>query len=95
MLIVRSDAENDLDEAYGWYEEQHPGLGLEFLSAVDSVFQTMEEHPKMYASVFRNVRRGFCKRFPYSVYYVERGLDVVVIAVLHQRRNPAVWQARV
>jgi len=94
MLVVRSEAENDLAEAHQWYYERHPDLGREFLGAVDAVFQTIETDPKLYASVFRNVRRAFCRRFPYSVYYLETGLDVVVIAVLHQRRNPAVWQLR-
>ena len=36
-LSVRLAALADLDDAYDWYESQRPGLGDEFLAAVDDV----------------------------------------------------------
>jgi hypothetical protein len=30
-LILTEKAEEDLDDAYHWYEEQEPGLGKEFI----------------------------------------------------------------
>ena len=88
MLIVRKETEEDIKKTYDWYEGQRTNLGAEFVSAVDAIFETIEEIPKIYAEVFNNVRRVLCKRFPYSVYFIESKSNIIVIAVLHQRRNP-------
>lgn len=33
-LTLRDEALEEIQEAFGWYEEQRPGLGREFLDAV-------------------------------------------------------------
>jgi toxin ParE1/3/4 len=94
MLILRREAEQDIKAAYEWYEEQRLNLGKEFVNEVESKLEEVDEHPDLYATIYRNVRRALCKRFPYSVYFLKSENDVVVVGVLHQRRNPAVWQTR-
>ncbi len=42
-LIVQPEAEADLAETYRWYETQRPGLGQEFLEAVDRTFERISE----------------------------------------------------
>ncbi len=34
------------------------------------------------------------RRFPYSIYYRMEGNEVVVLGVLHIRRDPKEWQSR-
>ena len=46
-LIVRPEAEADLAEAYGWYEQQVRGLGTEFLLCVDAVMASIERNPQL------------------------------------------------
>ena len=47
-----------------------------------------------YPLMHRTVRRGWIRRFPYGLFYqVEAGV-VVVIGVLHARRDPRCWQSR-
>jgi plasmid stabilization system protein ParE len=94
MLILRRDAEQDIKDAYDWYEEQRQYLGHAFLAEVESTLANIEENPRLYAEMFENVRRALCKRFPFSVYFMESGASIVVIGVLHQRRRPSVWQSR-
>jgi len=94
MLIIRKEAEKDIKAAFEWYEEQRINLGVSFVEEIESKLQEIEEYPALYMEIMSNVRRALCKRFPYSIYFIHESLDVVVIAVLHQRRNPAVWQAR-
>ena len=48
-LIVRPEAEEDLAEGRQWYEGQRAGLGAEFLTAVDDVFDRIREAPELYA----------------------------------------------
>jgi hypothetical protein len=33
-LIIRPEAEWDLEDAFAWYELQEPGLGSEFVRAI-------------------------------------------------------------
>jgi len=35
-LIIAPEAEFDIGDAYGWYEERRSGLGEEFLSCIDA-----------------------------------------------------------
>ena len=39
-LIVKPEAEEDLQAAYDWYEEQQSGLGESFLHQIDQAFTT-------------------------------------------------------
>ena len=94
MPILRREAEEDVKAAYEWYEAKSRALGAAFISEVGATFQAIEENPKMFQEVAGDVRRALCKRFPYTVYFVVRGSDSSVIAVLHQRRSPAAWQSR-
>jgi len=94
-LLVQPEAEADLAEAYRWYEAQRPGLGLEFLAAVDRALERIAEQPLRHAAVHRDTRRTFLRRFPYVVFHVMRSDRVHVLAVLHQRRNPRIARNRV
>ncbi|WP_089728089.1 type II toxin-antitoxin system RelE/ParE family toxin [Candidatus Thiosymbion oneisti] len=94
MLILRKEAEDDMKEAHEWYEGKRTDLGMEFIYEVECTFEIIRKNPRLYAKVFKNVRRVLCSHFPYSIYFFERGSDIIVIGVLHQRRNPTVWQAR-
>jgi hypothetical protein len=40
-LIIAPEAEQDLAEAYAWYEGQRSGLGEEFLSCVDACIEAI------------------------------------------------------
>jgi len=95
MLILRREAEQDIKEAYEWYENQRLNLGRAFVAEVETKLEIIENNPDLYAKVYKNVRRALCKRFPYSVYFVKAEKDVVILGALHQRRNPSVWQARI
>lgn len=95
MLRIRREAELDIKEAYAWYEDQRINLGKSFVAEVEAKLEDIEENPELYAEVYGNVRRALCKRFPYSIYFIKTDKDVVIIGVLHQRRNPGAWQARI
>lgn len=94
-LIVGAEAEVDVGEAYGWYEDQRPGLGAQFVLCVEAVIASIERNPRIYPIIYRGiVRRALTQRFPYAVFFVEGEQSVVVIGVIHAKRNPRVWQDR-
>ncbi len=95
QVIVRPAAEADVQEASDWYEGREPGLGGQFLDELKETFTRVRHMPLQFPDVGRNVRRALLRRFPYAVYFVLRNESrVVVIAVLHQRRNPSLWKKR-
>jgi len=94
-LVFEPFVQTDIDEAYTWYENQQPGTGDDFLTAVEEVYDRLRRYPAVHRLVYRNVRRALARQFPYSVYYRIVGRRVEVIAVYHNRRDPSGWQARV
>ena len=93
-VLLRPEARLDLRDARDWYERQSPGLGSEFLRAVESVIGTIQRAPAFYPLVEAPIRRAILRRFPYQVVYTEEAGDVVVLACLHHRRDPTVWRSR-
>ena len=93
-LVVRPAAAADLEEVFLWYEGQRPGLGDQFLDAVEQVFRAVLENPRRYRVVHRDTRRAHVRRFPYSVFYRITGDDVVVVACFHGSRDPRQWEGR-
>jgi len=93
-LAVAPEAEQDIGEAYGWYEDRRPGLGEEFLSCVDACIQTLCRMPELHARVHQEYRRALVRRFPYAVFYEYVGGTVTVYCVLHTSRDPEKWRRR-
>lgn len=72
-------------------------MGGSFINEIDSKLKEIENQPDLYMQFtteeFR-VRRALCNRFPFSIYFINKNTNIIVIAVLHQRRNPVAWQIR-
>ena len=56
-LIIAPEAENDMDEAYAWYEKLRVGLGDEVLTCIDACIQAIRRTPKMHSIVHDNSAR--------------------------------------
>ena len=93
-LILAPEAEQDLAEAYEWYENRRAGLGEEFLSCVDACIAAIQRTPEMYKVVHENYRRGLVRRFPYAIFYEYLGGVVTVYCVFHTARDPQKWRQR-
>ena len=94
-LIIQPEAEADLGDAYRWYEAQREGLGEEFLLSVDAVLESIQRNSRLYAIVYKQLRRALTRRFPYGVFYQAERDAVLVFAVFHASRDPKSWQERV
>lgn len=81
-------------EASAWYESKRLGLGLEFIAEIDRCVSLASKNPLQFAVVREDIRRVVANRFPYSVYLRAEPHRIVVLAVFHGNRNPAIWQAR-
>ena len=93
-FIVRPLAEADLEDAARWYEDERAGLAERFLSDVNSTFAHIRERPLQFPAVSGDIRRALLHAFPFAVYFRVLNEIVIVLAVLHLRRNPKVWRGR-
>ncbi len=93
-LVVVPEAEQDIAEAYGWYEGQQHGLGEVFLTCVDACIQAIVRNPKTHNLAHENYRRGLVRRFPYAVFYEYSEGVVTVYCVFHTSRDPEKWHQR-
>lgn len=94
-LLIRPEAERDVQDIQSWYEAQKVGLGIQFILAVDEVLDRVREMPQLYAAGYRSVRRVLVHRFPYVIHYRFVNDFVEVLAVQHGRRHPTnAWIAR-
>ena len=78
----------EIGEAREWYELQNPGLGEEFLAAMELQLKRLEQAPLLYAEAIPGVRRALLPRFPYGLFYAVRDNLVHILAVLHDALNP-------
>ena len=94
-VIVRPAAAADIEDAFQWYEARRPGLGDEFLLALNSTRTRVRDHPEAYPVLHRTTRRALLpRRFPYGLFYRVYGEAIVIVACMHAKRDPQQWQRR-
>ena len=93
-VTFRRAASAEFIEASAWYESKRVGLALEFMAEIDRCLSRASEHPLQFPIVRGDVRRVVAKHFPFSVHFRAEDHRIVVLAVFHGSRNPAIWQAR-
>src|SRR5215813_2123021 len=93
-LILAPEAEQDIADAYAWYEIQGIGLGERILSYVDACINSIQRRPESRPVIFKQYRRGLVRRFPYAVFYEYAVNTVTVYCVFHTSRDPNKWQQR-
>jgi plasmid stabilization system protein ParE len=95
-LSVTPEAEAELQSAALWYESKRPGLGVEFVVAIDDAFErilgTPEASPVWLPG--RPFRRHLVARFPYVIFFCASDGSIDVYAVAHAKRRPGYWLDR-
>ncbi len=96
QLIIQSEAQFDIEDAFDWYNTQDSKLASEFVRAVDIGVSTIAQNPLAYPILFRQARRIRLKRFPYVLFYIVDTTHMIIsiVSCFHSKRNPKVWQDR-
>ena len=93
-IVFRLEAQADAIEAYDWYEARAPGLGFEFVKALDVALTAATRNPETFAEIEGDLRRVILRKFPYSLIFRAEADSLVVFAVFHHRRRPLSWPRR-
>ena len=94
-LVFHPDVEDEIREAYRWYENRQAGLGDDFLVALEVVYSALRATPEQHQIIEQDIRHSRLRRFPYAVYYRILTNRVEVIAVHHGSRDPDRWRSRI
>ncbi len=91
-LTIRAIAEQQISDAYFWYEETLAGLGDEFLLSIDASLNYISRNPFHSQKKHKEIRVGFTDRFPYGIYFFVEDKEIIVFAVFHLSRDPKRWK---
>jgi plasmid stabilization system protein ParE len=93
-LSIRKEAEADIAEAYQYYESCRENLGSDFILCIEESISRIKKNPRQYKIIYKNVHRALVRRFPYGIYYILKDDRIIILGVLHARKNPKHWQTR-
>jgi len=93
VVFLRS-ARAEFDAAALWYDARQAGLGMQFVSEINRVIDLASNYPERFPTKHPGIRSAQARRFPYSIFFRPEAARVVVLAVFHARRDPAIWQSR-
>jgi plasmid stabilization system protein ParE len=88
-------AQQELDDAVAWYDEQADGLGKDFLDELDRALRRAVAFPMSCPEITSGLRRCLLARFPYGLIYGLEDDMMVVVAVAHLHRKPRYWAGRI
>lgn len=91
------DAREDVRKAKVWYKEQKPGLEKRFSEAIKTAILKLHKYPLAYSVRYKNIRIIHPKTFPYGIHYYleDTTSQIVIIAIVHNKRHPDTFQKRV
>lgn len=77
-----------------YYATISPRLAERFVNAVEQAAQLAARFPEMGSPYKFGTRRVFPGRFPFSLVYLDRPIDVHILALAPFSRKPGYWRAR-
>ena len=83
-VILRHEAEVDVQEARDHLEAVRVGLGNHVLARVREVLARIERMPELHGEVWGDVRAARLKQFWCIVYFIVLAHRVKVLAILHE-----------
>jgi len=93
-VLFRRAAAAEYADAARWYEERAAGVGHRFIKRIEQALALISQAPFRPATILAKVRRVKTQEFPFFVYYLVEDSRIVVLAIFHARRNPAIWRRR-
>ena len=95
-VLLRARADADIDSALEHCAREAPHGAKGLLAALQVTLGAIARFPALGSPRYAHeldlpgLRCRATKGFPYIVFYVERSADIVVVRVLHQRRDISV-----
>ncbi len=87
-VLFTLDSENDIRNAFGYYEEKILGLGKRFLEQIEIYVQLISKNPLQFPEKRKPYREAFIKNFPYILIYEIIESKILIYALFNTSQNP-------
>ena len=87
-------ARAELRAARNWYHERSPLSAFAFAQTVNNAISRIREAPNSFALAEHGTRKFILQRFPFNIFYRTGEIEIVIVAVAHQKRRPGYWSNR-
>lgn len=91
QIIISEAAEQDIREAFEWYELQKDDLGNAFKEQVEKALVSLKTNPLKHQIRYKSIRIYFLKKFPYGIHFNVKENQVLILAIFHTALNPKKW----
>jgi len=88
-VLISKGAYADIELINHWYSEVRPELAELFRQDLRVSLELISFFPESGIKFRKNYRTAYLSAFPYGIYYVVKGKDVIVLSVTHNRKHPS------
>lgn len=92
--VFHPEALTEYSKAVQYYAEQQLDLAQPFIDAVEDAVYRIRASPNRYPIIDADIRRCLTRKFPYSILYSIEPDFILILAVMHGRKQPDSWKAR-
>ena len=94
-IVFLEAAENEFYEAIIFYNLKRENFGYEFSNEVSNALSRIIENPEAWTRLSKRTHRCLLHRFPYGIIYQIRKRTILIVSVMHLKRNPKTWKSRI
>ena len=96
-VSILSEAEQDIDNAYIWYELKKIGLGYSFYTVIEKAIHYISINPFSCEEIYKGVRRCIVIKLLYGVYYKVNFdfKEIQILGLMHFKRSPTPLKKRI
>lgn len=87
-IHITSDALEDLNEGFLFYDSQEAGHGEYFSDSLKSDIESLKVTGGVHRLAYQDNRRALSRIFPYAIYYTMESQIVTIWGVVDCRRHP-------
>ena len=81
----------DIGETLRYYALIDVKLKTNFSENLYRCHDLILEYPLMYSLRYKNVRRANLKTFPFCIFFVVQGKEIILNRLMHQHRDSYLW----
>lgn len=86
--VLSIQAENELEDAFYFYNLISAKVGDEFLNQINSCIQSILLYPESFPIEFETYRKAVVKKYPFVIIYTRIDALIFISAIFHTRKNP-------
>ena len=93
-ITIAEAAEEDVRQAYLWYEKQQENLGARFEKHFSEAVKSIRNNPLQSQIKYKTIRVFYLEKFPYGIHFRITDQNIVIVAVFHTAMSPERWKRK-